>query len=104
MPQISTGLFCLGALVLASGDSDYQSDVNYASDLYRTILFRSPGLGKLDSDYQSDINYASDPDMTTLFLGAPVSVRCELHLESVNDYSFKEPWSWPAGIQTTSQT
>jgi hypothetical protein len=60
-----------------------------------TILFSSPGLGKLDSDYQADINYASDPDMTTLFFRSPglckwgfrLPVRHELRLGSVNDYS-----------------
>jgi hypothetical protein len=40
--------FCLKVLVLARRDSDYQSDINYASDPDMTILFfRSPCLGQM---------------------------------------------------------
>jgi hypothetical protein len=48
------------------GDSDYQSDVNYASDPYMPILFRSPGLGKR---------------------GFRIPVRRELRLRSLHAYS-----------------
>ncbi len=43
---------------MANGDSDYQSDVNYASDSYMTILLGALVLASGDSDYQSDVNYA----------------------------------------------